>query len=263
MPVQVNELELCRGGKHTGTNFAVTIQCKVFATFGPTTEMTVSLPETRHHRIRPSSIEMPLRTCWVLPPTPLRQRALIALPLVLLLLLLLPNLLPTGHSRAYNSREGVGDLVHSPLRSPLGRAPIFRIPHQHMLKAILLGPERVPISRGPERNLHTPRLSTLLPTLHVQHDHEDHRPLRTAPCFSGHGVALQFLHWRKRSRLWKNRRLGYLWSRDRAALPNRKDHLTIRTHNLTISLVTTSRAHLGETLNQGGLASRRRFLTSI
>ena len=70
MPVQVNELELCRGGKHTGTNFAVTIQCKVFATFGPTTEMTASLPETRRHRTRPSSIETLWQMCLRLLPPP-------------------------------------------------------------------------------------------------------------------------------------------------------------------------------------------------
>ena len=64
MLARVNELELCRGGKHTGTNFAVTIQCKVFATFGPTTGMTASLPETRRHRTRPSSIEMSWQTWW-------------------------------------------------------------------------------------------------------------------------------------------------------------------------------------------------------
>ena len=60
MLVQANELELCRGGKHTGTSCAVKIQCKVFAIFGPTMEMMASLPETRRHRTRPSSIE----TLW-------------------------------------------------------------------------------------------------------------------------------------------------------------------------------------------------------
>ena len=70
MLVQVNELELCRGGKHTGTSFAATIQCKVFATFGPTTEMTASLPETRRHRTRPSSIEMLWQMWWRPLPLP-------------------------------------------------------------------------------------------------------------------------------------------------------------------------------------------------
>ena len=70
MPVQVNELELCRGGKHTGTSFAVTIQCKVFAIFGLTTEMTASLLETRRHRTRPSSIETSWQTWWRLLPLP-------------------------------------------------------------------------------------------------------------------------------------------------------------------------------------------------
>ena len=67
MLVQVNELELCRGGKHTGTSCAVTIQCKVFATFDLTTETTASLPGTRRRRIRPSSI----KTLWQMWWTPL------------------------------------------------------------------------------------------------------------------------------------------------------------------------------------------------
>ena len=70
MLAQVNELELCRGGKHTGTSCAVTIQCKVFATFGPTTEMTASLLETRRHRIRPSSTETLWRMWWRPLPLP-------------------------------------------------------------------------------------------------------------------------------------------------------------------------------------------------
>ena len=68
MPVQVNELELCHGGKHTGTSFAVTIQCKVFAISGLTTEMTASLPESRRHRTRPSSIETSWQMWWRLLP---------------------------------------------------------------------------------------------------------------------------------------------------------------------------------------------------
>ena len=70
MLVQVNEPELYRGGKHTETSFAVTIQCKVFAISGLTTEMTASLPESRRHRTRPSSIETSWQTWWRLLPLP-------------------------------------------------------------------------------------------------------------------------------------------------------------------------------------------------
>ena len=58
MLVQVNELELCRGGKHTGMSSAVTIRCKVFAICDPMTGTTANPPEIRHPRIRRSLIEM-------------------------------------------------------------------------------------------------------------------------------------------------------------------------------------------------------------
>ena len=58
MLAQDSELELCRGGKHTGMSYAVTIRCKVFAICDPMTGTTANPPEIRRPRIRRSSIEM-------------------------------------------------------------------------------------------------------------------------------------------------------------------------------------------------------------
>ena len=76
--MQVNELELFRGGKRTGTSFVVTIRCKVFVIFGPMTGMTASLLEIRRPRIKPSSTETLLQMSWkpLLLPRPLQTAVL-------------------------------------------------------------------------------------------------------------------------------------------------------------------------------------------
>ena len=51
---QGNELELCRGGKCTETNYAATTHFRAFAIFSLTMEEMVNLPEIRHLQIKRS-----------------------------------------------------------------------------------------------------------------------------------------------------------------------------------------------------------------
>ena len=62
MLAQVNELELCHGGKHTEMSYVVTILCRVFAIFNLTAERMASLLEIRHLQTKRSLTEMPWRT---------------------------------------------------------------------------------------------------------------------------------------------------------------------------------------------------------
>ena len=54
MPVRVNELGLCHGGKRTETNYAATTHFRAFAIFSLTMEEMVNLPEIRHLQIKRS-----------------------------------------------------------------------------------------------------------------------------------------------------------------------------------------------------------------
>ena len=159
----------------------------------------------------------------------------------------------TGQPRAYSNRAAAVGLVLSLLlnllRNPLLLEPTFRIPPRHTLKVISLDRGRVLTNRELERSSHTPKRSTLPPTLHAHQGHVSLRFSRMAPWSLDREVAPQGTHCRAMTRLLKNQHLVYPYSHDHVALLSRPCRLLTHMRNSMNSSGAKDRAHMGEVPN--------------
>ena len=155
----------------------------------------------------------------------------------------------TGQPRAYGSRAVAVGLVLNLLRNPLLLDPTFRIPLRHTSTVISLDRGRVLTSRELARSSHTPKRSTLPPTLHAHQGHVSLRFSRMAPWSLDREVAPQGTHYRAMTRLLKNQHLDYLYSHDHVALLSRPCRPLIHMRNSTSSSGAKDLAHMGEVLN--------------